>query len=83
MIATCFRLLSRLKFQIFLFFTDGYYPLPMESGGGYCFGVVRPSILPSVLPLLRDKNHVARGTIGNWSFSLMSLIAFMLLFSFV
>jgi hypothetical protein len=34
--------------------TFHYYPLPMKSGGGYCFGVVRPFIRfhPSSLQLL-------------------------------
>jgi hypothetical protein len=35
-----------------IFFLSKYltldnYPPPMESEGGYCFGVVRPSIRPS------------------------------------
>jgi hypothetical protein len=35
---------------------------------------VLPSVRPSVRPHSQDSNYVARGTIGNCSFSLMSFI---------
>jgi hypothetical protein len=47
-----------------------FYPPLMESGGGYSFGVVRPSFRPHS----QESNYVARGTIGNCSFSLISFI---------
>jgi hypothetical protein len=31
----------------------GIYPLPMKLEGGYCFGIVCPSIHPSIRPSVR------------------------------
>jgi hypothetical protein len=35
----------------------GCYPPPMESGGGYCFSVVRPSVRPNFVSALVLYNY--------------------------